>query len=222
MADDHPVVILGVSNMFENESDIHLLSAAVTISELFETLRQVPCDILITDYSFEGDSEPDGMHMLERVRRMYPALKIVLLTAHDDIVVVRQAMRLGVLGFISKSSGEFSALPMVVRSVMRGERYLDPTTSKAMLEYMLENNPGAQLLSAVKLSVREVEVLRLFVSGMTVTEIALQTKRSLKTISTQKKKAMIKLGARNDIELINAFGRMGGTHRQPDPGSDPT
>jgi two-component system capsular synthesis response regulator RcsB len=183
---------------------------------LFDALQQVTYDVLITDYSFEGDSAPDGMHLLERLRRMYPMLKIVLLTAHDDIVVVRQAMRLGVLGFISKSSGAFSELPMVVRSIIAGEKYLDPTTSKVMLEYMLVNSPGSQTLMEANLTKRELEVIRLFVSGKTVTEIAELTDRSLKTISTQKKKAMIKLGAHNDVELINAFNRLGGTHRQTD------
>ncbi|WP_211465556.1 response regulator transcription factor [Collimonas silvisoli] len=211
VADDHPVVVIGISDVLKGEPDIQLLSAALTITELFETLRQISCDVLITDYSFDDDNEPDGMHLLERVRRMYPLLKIVLLTAHDDIVVVRQAMKLGVLGFISKRSGAFTGLPTVIRSVMAGEKYLDPATSKLLLEYMLENNPGSQALTEVNLSKRELEVVRLFVSGKTVTEIANLTDRSLKTISTQKSKAMVKLGAHNDVELINAFNRIGGT-----------
>jgi two-component system capsular synthesis response regulator RcsB len=216
VADDHPVVIIGITDVLKREPNIQLLSAAPTIEELFETLRHTPCDVLITDYSFEGDSEPDGMYMLERVRRTYPMLKIVLLTAHDDIVVVRHALKLGVLGFISKSSDAFSDLSKVLHSVMAGERYLDPATSKALLEHMLENAPGTQALAEVSLSKRELEVVRLFVSGKTVTEIAELTARSLKTVSTQKSRAMIKLGAHNDVELINAFHRMGGTRRQTD------
>lgn len=72
VADDHPVVIIGITDVLKREPNIQLLSAAPTIAELFETLRHTPCDILITDYSFEGDSEPDGMYMLGRVRRTYP------------------------------------------------------------------------------------------------------------------------------------------------------
>jgi two-component system capsular synthesis response regulator RcsB len=217
VADDHPVVTIGIGDVLRREPHIQLIATTLTIADLLETLRQTPCDVLITDYSFEGDSEPDGMHLLERLRRLYPGLKIVLLTAHDDIVVVRQAMKLGVLGFISKSSAAFSELPQVLRNVMAGEKYLDPTTSKVLLEHMLDNIPGAQPLAEIKLSKRELEVVRLFVSGKTVTEIAELTARSLKTISTQKSKAMIKLGAHNDVELINAFRSIGGTHRQADP-----
>jgi two-component system capsular synthesis response regulator RcsB len=48
----------------------------------------------------------------------------------------------------------------------------------------------------------------MFARGMSVTDIAQQTDRSVKTISTQKKKAMLKLGAENDVELVNAFNQL--------------
>jgi two-component system capsular synthesis response regulator RcsB len=70
---------------------------------------------------------------------------------------------------------------------------------------MLENHAVTGTLASAQLSARELEVMRMFAKGMTVTEIAQYTRKSLKTISTQKKKAMVKLGANNDIELVNAY-----------------
>jgi two-component system capsular synthesis response regulator RcsB len=208
VADDHLVVILGLSKIFESQPNMHLVAAATSISELMQALQQLPCDVLVCDYSFEKDDDPDGLQLIERIARLHPSVKIVLLTAHDDIVVVQQAMRLGVTGFVSKASGAFAMLPSVIETVMGGKTYLDPNTSQTLVEHMLTNSAPNGTLAAVQLSARELEVMRLFANGMTVTEIAQYTKRSLKTISTQKKKAMMKLGAQNDVSLVNAFNRL--------------
>jgi two-component system capsular synthesis response regulator RcsB len=208
VADDHLVVILGLSKIFENQPTMHLVAAATSISELMQALDQLPCDVLVCDYAFENDSDPDGLQLIERIARLHPSVKIVLLTAHDDIVIVQQAMRLGVTGFVSKASGAFAMLPSVIETVMDGNTYLDPNIAQTLVEHVLKNRAPTGTLAAVQLSARELEVMRLFADGMTVTEIAQYTKRSLKTISTQKKKAMMKLGAHNDIALVNAFNRL--------------
>lgn len=208
IADDHPVVVLGISRMLEEVSNLHLAAAVNTISELFETLAQMSCDLLICDYAFEDDDEPDGLLLLKRIRRLYPEIKIILITAHDDLVVVQRAIQIGVAGFLSKVSGEFSVLPAVINRVLKGEKYLDPDTSKMLVQHMMSNNLPARSLSTTELTPRELEIVRLFAKGMSVTDIAQHTERSVKTISTQKKNAMLKLGANNDIELVNAFSQL--------------
>lgn len=208
VADDHLVVVMGLSKVLESEPGVYLVATATSISKLMEVLQEAPCDVLVCDYSFDGDTEPDGLQLLERIRRLYPDVKIILLTAHDDIMIVQQALRLGVVGFLSKVSEEFSSLPTVIESILEGKIYLDPKTSEQMVRHMIANQTSSGSSSSAGLSPREMEVLRLFGRGMTVTEIAQYTNRSLKTISTQKKNAMIKLGARNDVELLNAFRQL--------------
>jgi two-component system, NarL family, captular synthesis response regulator RcsB len=208
VADDHPVVALGISKVLEGHPRIRLVKAATSISELIEILQNNACDVLICDYSFVDDCEPDGMQLLERIRRLYPDVRIVVLTANDSLAVVRRAMHLRVAGFVSKLSHDFAALPEVIERVMRGERYLDPHTSKMVIQRMLDSEDNSRVQPSAQLTAREMEVMRLFASNMSVTDIAKHTNRSLKTISTQKNKAMIKLGARNDVELVNAFKQL--------------
>lgn len=208
VADDHPVVALGVCQMLEGVEHLHLVAATTTISELFEALAQVPCDVLICDYSFEDDDEPDGALLLKRIRRLYPDLKIIVLTGHDDVVIMQLTVEIGISGFLSKSSRDFSALPAVITRVLQGEKYLDPDTSKVLVQHMMMNNLTPQSLTTTQLTARELEVLRMFSRGMSVTDIAQHTNRSVKTISTQKKKAMLKLGAVNDVELVKAFNQL--------------
>ena len=204
VADDHAVVLYGVSKVLEKEPDIRLVAAVGSIAELMTALERIPCDVLICDYQFEDDPHPDGLQLLARLHRLHPKLRVLLLTSHDDMMVVRHAMRAGVAGFLSKSGGEFNALPHAIRTVHDNQRYLGPPTIKAMVAYLL-SSPGTVEGGHAHLSCREMEVVRLFASGMTVTEIARHTNRSLKTISSQKKSAMKKLGAANDVELIEAL-----------------
>lgn len=205
VADDHPIVVMGVSRMICELKELHLSATATMISELFELLEKKPCDILLCDYSFENDSEPDGFLLLDRIRRLYPNIKIILLTAYDDLAIVQRAMKIGVSGFLSKASNDIATLSTVIDSVLNGERYIDPVTSKVLIQHMVSNNSSSPMLSTAHLTARELEVVRMFARGMSVTDIAQHTDRSVKTISTQKKRAMMKLGAVNDVELINVF-----------------
>ena len=208
VADDHPVVVMGVSKMIDELDGIRVVATATTISQLFECLSKNNCDILVCDYSFENDKEPDGLLLLEKIRRTYPEVKIILLTAHDDLVIVQRAVKAGVSGFLSKASNDMSLISSVIARVYSGEKYLDPLTSKAMLQHMMSGELSVPTLLTSNLTARELEVVRMFSRGMSVTDIAHYTDRSIKTISTQKKQAMLKLGACNDVELVNAFGKL--------------
>jgi len=208
VADDHPVVVVGVSKMINELDSFRVVATVTTISQLFNCLSELPCDVLVCDYSFEDDDEPDGLLMLEKVRRLYPSVKIILLTAHDDLVIVQRALKVGVSGFLSKSSNDTSIISNVITRVHGGEKYLDPITTKIMIKHMMSNDVSELTLLTSQLTARELEVVRMFSRGMSVTDIAQYTDRSVKTISTQKKQAMLKLGAGNDVELVNAFSKL--------------
>ena len=208
VADDHPVVLMGVSKMIDDLDNFRVIATATTISQLFRRLSEFHCDVLVCDYSFEDDSEPDGLLLLEKVRRLYPNIKIILLTAHDDLVIVQRALKVGVSGFLSKSSNDASVISGVIARVYGGEKYLDPLTSQIMLQHMISSDISSPTLLTSQLTARELEVVRMFSRGMSVTDIAQHTDRSVKTISTQKKQAMLKLGACNDIELVTAFSKL--------------
>lgn len=208
VADDHPVVTLGVTKILSDCRDLRIVGTATTITELFKRLAEVSCDILVCDYSFENDSEPDGLLLLEKIRRLHPSVKVILFTAHDDLVVVQRSVKAGVSGFLSKASNDANTFFSVIHRVHSGEKYLDSLTSKAMLDHLISNDLSPATLSNLTLTARELEVMRMFSRGMSVTDIAQHTNRSVKTISTQKKQAMLKLGATNDVELLNAFNKL--------------
>ncbi|MBU9337249.1 response regulator transcription factor [Burkholderia multivorans] len=201
VADDHPVVSLGVASILRAEMDINLVGVASTISALIALLGQQPCDVLICDYSFSGDQEPDGLALFRRLRRNHPDITIIVLTAHQDVAsFVSRVMNTGVAGFLRKSSQDFARLPAIVRSVHAGRKFIDPSAAAELLSA----GPGPQP-SIESLSERELEVFRMLGRGMSVTEIAMHTNRSVKTVSNQKMKAMHKLGARSEADLYRIY-----------------
>ncbi|WP_050009296.1 response regulator transcription factor [Candidatus Glomeribacter gigasporarum] len=202
IADDHPVVIAGITRVLESLPNFKIAAAVHSVKEMFDALAQVRCDVLICDFAFDEDSEPDGLIMCEKVARRFPEVKIIVVSQHDNLARVKRIMMSGCSGFVSKSSA-IQALPFAIEEVLRGAKYIDPETSKALIGSMFDaggDRPDGQLLSA-----REMEVMRHYVQGMSVTQIAQRTKRSMKTISAQKQSAMKKLGAKNDVELIDIF-----------------
>lgn len=201
VADDHPVVSAGVSAVLSAEMDINVVGVAPTISVLLELLQQQPCDVLICDYSFSSDQLPDGIALFKRLRRNHPDISIIVLTAHQDIAMfVSRILDTGVAGFLRKSSPDFERLPAIVRSVYGGDTFVDPTVTAELLEIGKTTQTSIESLSE-----RELEVVRMLGRGMSVTEIAMHTNRSIKTISHQKMKAMHKLGLRSDADLYRVY-----------------
>ena len=204
IADDHPVVLTGIGNILANEVDIDVVGASLSIAALMDDLARARCDVLVCDYSFDGDLEQDGLGMLARVIRLYPRVKIVVLSSHDDLPTIKNIIRHNIHGFIRKSS-DMTNVVRAIRAVQSGKRYTDPATSELLLNYMFEVT--IDHATDVSLTTRELETMRWLRRGMTVTQIAEHTHRSVKTVSSQKISAMRKFGARNDIELLESIKR---------------
>ncbi|WP_322074688.1 response regulator transcription factor [Burkholderia cepacia] len=217
IADDHPVVVLGIRKMLDREDGIHVVATAGTVDAVIEGLDATDCDVLVCDYAFHGAD--DGLRLLERLRTRYPRLRIILLTMHDDTALIRRVLSIGVAGFFGKSSASLDALPNAIRAVYAGATYLDPATAEKLESTAQGRAPGQHTYTPPILTRAEFEVVRQLVKGMSVTEIAQETHRSIKTISTQKMRAMDKLGARNDVELGDRFRRIA---EDPGPGSEET
>ncbi|MBV6694022.1 response regulator [Serratia quinivorans] len=205
IADDHPIVLYGMKKVLEATPNIEVVAAVSSIPDLESVMQSSVCDVLICDYSFEDDENADGLQLTARLVRKFPETKIIIFTAHDDVYIARRVLQLGAVGFVSKGSYELANFPSVIQDVAAGKHYVDPRTSLSLIEQTLRPDQNSQ---ESRLTPREAEIVRMFTSGMTVTDISVKTNRSLKTISTQKKNAMKKLGAKNDIDLLVMMGKL--------------
>lgn len=196
IADDHAIVVFGVREIVRRDSRYQLVGEAVNSSELVAQLNIHRPQVLITDFNMPGDDNyGDGLRLVEYILRHFPETKVLVLTMVSNNLILTRLQELGVAGVIQKSH-------------LHGE--VERALSAFIADGTFHANAAIPLLydaSSVQerfqnLSPREMEVLRLFVTGMTVTNIARQLSRSNKTVSAQKVSAMRKLGVDSDQALL--------------------
>jgi two-component system, NarL family, captular synthesis response regulator RcsB len=201
LADDHPIVRSGVRLLIESATSACVVAEAGSPEELFKALDDEPCDLVLTDFNMPGGQVADGLNMLSQLNRRWPKLPVIVLTMMSNIGVLRSILATGVRGLLNKSDA-LTELTLAIQAVSHGREYISAAI-KAPLE---ATRVGESSTEHTELSARETEVLRLFASGLTVSQIAIQLNRSVKTISRQKMDAMSKLGLKSDLEVY-AYAR---------------
>lgn len=208
LADDHPVVLMGaeVALSAAGGTPCSIVARAHHADELIELLQRIPCDLLISDYSMPYGRFPDGLALMGYLRRHYSHLPLIVMTMLRNPSLLQALLNTDVSGLFDKRS-PLPELKRAVDKVSKGRRYLCPTFAGILKARALP--ASGQQLPAVSLSERELEVVRLFVQGLSGRQIAAQLNRSEKTISRQKRTAMDKLGLGHDGGLVE-FVRVSG------------
>jgi two-component system, NarL family, captular synthesis response regulator RcsB len=207
LADDHPFVLLGVRSALASTGEIEVVGEAASPSELFRILHDVPCDVVVTDLTMPDGTEDgaDGLRLVRRLRRDWPSLRIVVLTSITNVAILRAVMSAGSHAIFRKTE-PIDALTCAVLGIAHGRANAG---MQAQGSYGGAGGAGAVNQAAPRLSPRESEVIRQFVRGRSITEIARNFERDVSTVSRQKRDAMAKLGVSSDSALF-AFVRVHG------------
>jgi len=205
--DDHPMVRTVFELCLKHEPDIHLVGTWASSNELFNQLRSTTVDVLVLDFLL-GERELDGLALVKQLRNHYPQQKILISSSMESPAIVKMVLSAGVKGFIGKSHN-MQDITHAIRQVAQGRLFLSKEVAYevenlyVMSEESLDENHDFNSKGKVKtLSPREVEVVRCFLDGLSVSQIAVKFKRSRKTVSGQKQSALKKLGLRSDSELF--------------------
>jgi two-component system, NarL family, captular synthesis response regulator RcsB len=198
IADDHPIVLLGVRELIERDRHFRVVGEAVCSDGLIDLLKSQPVDLLITDFNMPGDSPyGDGLKLVEYVIRHFPRVRVLVLTMISNPLILTRLQELGVLAVIQKSQLHVE-IEAALKAIAKGNRVRSQQPAPGSVL-----DDGADLDERFsRLSPKEHEILRLFVQGQGVNEIARGLNRSAKTISTQKISAMRKLDVSSDQELL--------------------
>ena len=210
IADDHPLILLGTTLSLADDSQFVVTGKARNSTELIALLSSLPCDVLVCDLAMPGGAYGDGLPMIGYIHRHFPHVHLIVQTMLDNPGILKGLQQSGVRGVLNKGD-DMALIASAVLSVMNGNTYMGPSIRRAFESVGLKEQEGTQSMT---LSKRESEVLRLYVSGDTVKEIAENLKRSVKTISTQKMCAMQKLGVNRDADLFK-YAQMSGLLKLP-------
>ena len=203
LADDHPLVSAAVADRLHTQTGWEVCGSVTSATALLNGIDSLRPDVVITDYHMpaRGEGNSDGLRLLASLRRRHPSLAVIVLTMITNPLVLRSILDTQVHGLVLKDA-PLSELVTVVCRIQRGFHYI----GKSAMEVLSQADPGSAVApgqaGAERLSRREMEVLRLYLTGRSVSAIAIQLCRSVKTISRQKNCAMQKLGVTNDRELF--------------------
>ncbi|MBG4587382.1 response regulator transcription factor [Pseudomonas aeruginosa] len=198
IADSFPVMQWALQRYLSEECGRQVLAVVGDSDSLVERLADLPPEsILITELGLPGPRSRDGIHLVEWLTRHCPQMKVMVYSVFSAPLLAKAVLRSGASAYISKRS-PLETLKAALECMALGQTFLDPGLHP-------------QRHTGKPLSPTEVDILRRLARGDTVSEIAQRTMRSVSTISTHKKNAMVKIGLNSDAELI-ALGVMNWLH----------
>jgi two-component system invasion response regulator UvrY len=194
LADDHAVVRTGFRLLLQSQPDINVIAEAQSGEAACQLYAELLPDVVVMDLGMPGMG---GLEALRRIRARNPAARVLALSAHDDPMHARRALREGALGFLSKRSAP-EVLIEAISALAAGRRYIDPGLAQKLALAEIE---GAARSPIEQLSEREFEVFIRLAGGATVQKIADDLKLSASTIGTHLYNIKQKLGVVNQSEL---------------------
>ncbi|MXP57138.1 response regulator transcription factor [Pantoea sp. Taur] len=213
LLDDHPMIRLSFEFAVTRQPDIKLLGSFSTSRDLMSWLPACRPDVLVLDYMLDDD-ELDGLSLIRQIRARFPDIHILMTSSMESLAVIHAALLVGVKGYINKRE-ETKRYFDAIRAVAANGRFIPDNIAQDLSQMptrnrnvpVIEQTPGSVLLPMCErinrlLTPREAEVIRLYLDGMSVIDIAGKLKRSRKTISGHKQTGMKKLGLSSDPELF--------------------
>ena len=194
LVDDHAVVRTGFRLLLQARSDIAVVGEAESGEAACQRYLELSPDVVVMDIAMPGMG---GIEALRRIRAHDPQARVLALSAHDDPMHARRALREGALGFLSKRSAP-EALLEAVSSVGSGQRYIDPRVAQRLA---LEDIGGTESSPIKRLSEREFDVFIRLARGASVQRIADDLRLSASTVGTHLYNVKQKLGVSNQSEL---------------------
>lgn len=200
LADDHALLRAGLKALLATQTDIDTVGETGDGGEAAQLAQTLLPDVLLLDVTMPGNEQ---FAALRAVRERAPQVRVLLLTMHEDEALLREALRLGAAGYVLKKAAEAELLT-AIRAAARGEAYVDPALTRAMIAGYLEAEESKKTDIAQEdgLTAREVEVLKLTAEGYTNKEIAENLVISVKTVETHKAHIAEKVGMKSRVEWL--------------------
>jgi DNA-binding NarL/FixJ family response regulator len=206
IADDHQILVDGLISILAQHDDIEIVGTAANGVSLLEKATFVNTDILILDINMP---QVDGIAVLKSyAENKLQKPKILLLSSYDDLKVIREAIKLGAKGYLTKDMAGENII-LAIRTLMAGQDYL----TSQIREKIYQNFTNQVTIEASEplvnqaypvslLTQREIDVMRLIALEYSSKEIAEELHISIFTVDTHRKNLMKKIQVKSTVGLI--------------------
>jgi len=200
--EDHALMREGIKAIIGRNEKIHVVGESDNVEDGYDVVMKCNPNILLLDIALHGSS---GLVLAKRLLAAKPELLIIIITAYSKIDYILEAVESGVKGYILKESSPEN-LAEAIEKVYSGEIYIDSYISNKVIKSLITKNDvdiAEDNKSAYsKLSLREQQILKLLIDGVSIKDIAEELFISSKTVENHKASIMVKLKCKNMTELI--------------------
>jgi DNA-binding NarL/FixJ family response regulator len=208
IVDDHSLFLEGLSSILKDIENFNILITASSAKELLNQPNLSSVDVLISDISMP---EMDGIALSQIIKKQFPTIKILILSMHEEIQIIKSLIKIGVDGYLFKNSDK-EVLVNAITTVAQGNPFFSETIRNKII-FANEDEAQSTTKSILpKLSSREKEILELIAKGLTINQIADTLFISHHTVVSHKQKLFYKFNVDKittlvkkalDLEIIN-------------------
>ena len=205
LADDHKMVREGLRLLIDSQPDMRVIGEAANGEEVIAKARELKPDVVIMDLSMP---KLNGLQATAALVADFPVMKVVALTANEDVSYLRQLCKVGAVGYVLKRSAG-DELVKAIGIVARGGVHFESSLANKALVQQTAASSAKSESGAPELSGRERDVLLMLAWGYSNKEISAQLSLSVKTVETYKARIGDKLGLRSRTEMVRYALRQG-------------
>jgi len=197
IADDHALFRQGVRTALSVRKDIEMIAEADNGMQLLNLLKHIEPDVILLDIQMPI---MDGITTLPEIRKLYPEVKVIILSMHNDHSMISKLMEVGANSYLTKNS-DSETIYQAIKTCFEQEFFFNELTNKALLSGLrtkkVEHSP-----EDVQLSDKEVRILKLMCEEKTTKEIADIVDISPRTVEAIRDKLKTKTGAKSMAGLV--------------------
>ena len=192
LVDDHSILLDGLKKLIEEDDMLSVLDAVGNVPDAIRSIDKHKPDLVITDYNLGDD---DGLSLVQKTKRLFPDMKFIILSMHDEAHLVKEILKEGVNGYVLKKDTKEELLEAIY-SVRAGRMYMSNEINAMLVKSLYEPEEG-KLLTA-----REREILKLIAQEYSNKMIAEELFISERTVETHRKNIFRKTKTGSLVGLI--------------------
>ena len=198
IADDHALFRTGVRFALSFKKDIELIAEADNGMQLLEQLTKIEPDVILLDIQMPI---MDGITTLPEIRKLYPAVKVIILSMHNDHSMISRLMEIGANSYLTKNS-DSETIYEAIKTCFEQEFYFNDITNKALLSGLRNKKHETTISEDSPLTEKETRLLKLMCDEKSTKEIADIMEISPRTVEAIRDKIKMKTGARSMMGLV--------------------
>jgi DNA-binding NarL/FixJ family response regulator len=198
VVDDHPIVRQGLRRLIDEEDDLAVCAEVDSSEGAKAAIRDLRPDIVIVDISLKHG---DGIELVQHARAQDAALKILVLSMHDEMMYAERLLAAGANGYIMKEAASEQLL-LALRRVLEGGVYVSEAIGSRMIQTMAAGGTHVSPNPIDRLSTREVQILHMIGKGLATRQVAEVLSLSVKTVESHRERIKRKLNLASGSQLV--------------------